>query len=46
MEEIKKEIAELKELVSKLLELQKFDYKMKYGYLNKPLYGSTHQKQV
>lgn len=44
MEEVKKEIAELKELVSKLLELQIFDHKMKYGYMNKPLNEAIFQK--
>lgn len=34
MEELKKELAELKGIVSKLLEIQMIDYNMKYGYLN------------
>ena len=34
MEEIKKEIAELKVLVSKLLEIQEKEFQIKYGYLN------------
>lgn len=33
MEEIKKEIAELKELVSKLLEIQIVEYNFKYGFM-------------
>lgn len=45
MKKIEKEIAELKELVSKLLELQIYDHKMKYGYMNKPLNQSIHQKE-
>lgn len=44
MKKIQKELTELKVLVSKLLELQTFDHKMKYGYLNKQLKGSTIQK--
>lgn len=39
---LKKEIAELKELVSKLLELQLFEHKMKYGYLDNPLNKTTN----
>ena len=34
MDELKKEIAELKVLVSKLLEIQTKEFRMKYGYLN------------
>ena len=34
MEEVKKELVELKEIVSKLLILQTKDYNMKYGYLS------------
>lgn len=41
MEEIKKELAELKELVSKLLEIQMYDHEIKYSYLNRPMNGST-----
>ncbi len=41
MDELKKEIAELKGLVSKLLELQMFDHKMKYAYLDRSLNGKT-----
>lgn len=41
MEEIKKELAELKELVSKLLELKTIEHKMEYGYLERPKEGST-----
>lgn len=37
MEEVIKEIAELKELVSKLLELQIYEHNMKYGYIDKTL---------
>ena len=44
MEKIEKEIAELKELVSRLLEIQEFDHKMKYGYLDRTLNGFTAQK--
>ena len=33
MEEIKKEVAELKVLVSKLLELQIAEYNLKYGFM-------------
>ena len=43
MEEIKKELTEMKEILSKLLELQNFDHKMKYGYLSKTLEGSTQK---
>jgi len=45
MEDIKRELVELKELVSKLLELKQIDHKMKYGYLDRPLQGSINQKQ-
>lgn len=45
MEELKKEVAELKELVSKLLELQIYEHQMKYGYMEKPLSNiNPHQK--
>lgn len=44
MEDLKKEIAELKELVSKLLEIQIYDHNMKYGYLNRPISNISHQK--
>ena len=43
--EIKKELTELKVLVSKLLEMKIFEHKMKYGYLDRPLNGSTKKKQ-
>lgn len=33
MDEIKKEVAELKVLVSKLLEIQITEYNLKYGYM-------------
>ena len=33
MEDIKKEVAELKVLVSKLLELQIAEYNLKYGFM-------------
>lgn len=46
MEEIKKELTELKVLVSRLLEMKMFEHKMKYGYLDRPLNGSTKQKQI
>lgn len=45
MEEIKKEIAELKELVSKLLEIQIYDHNMKYGYIDKPLSKTNRPKK-
>lgn len=34
MEDLKRELAELKELVSKLLEIQTVEYNIKYGFLN------------
>lgn len=34
MEDIKKELADLKELLSKLLEIQTIEYGIKYGFLN------------
>lgn len=34
MEEIKKELAELKEILSRLLEIQTTEYNMKYGFSN------------
>lgn len=40
MEEIKKEVAELKVLVSKLLELQITEYNLKYGFM-KPKQDKT-----
>lgn len=43
MEEIKKELAELKELVSKMLELQKYEHDIKYGYLKKQLNATNRQ---
>lgn len=43
MEDIKKEIAELKELVSKLLEIQTIECNMKYGFL-KQSKASSHLK--
>lgn len=43
MEDIKKELAELKELVSKLLEIQTIEYNMKYGFLNQSK-TSSHPK--
>ena len=44
MEEVKKELAELKELVSKLLEIEKTKFDYQYSWLNKPLSDSTsHQ---
>ena len=43
MEELKKEVAELKDLVSKLLEIQISDYHMKYGYLNKQIANSRQK---
>lgn len=46
MEDVKKEIAELKELVSKLLEIQLFDHNMKYGYLNRPLSKNHSSKEL
>lgn len=45
MDEIKKELAELKELVSKLLEIEIKKFELQYGWLNRPLKGSTRQKQ-
>ena len=33
MDEIKKEVAELKVLISKLLEIQITEYNLKYGYM-------------
>ena len=44
MEDIKKEIAELKELVSNLLEIEKTKFDYQYGYLKKPLSGSTNHQ--
>lgn len=41
MEEIQKEIAELKVLVSKLLEIETMKFEYQYGWMNKPLEGST-----
>lgn len=35
MEEIKKELTELKALVSKLLEIQTSEFNMKYGWMKK-----------
>ena len=34
MEDIKKELAELKEMVSKLLEIQILEHNMKYGFFS------------
>ncbi len=45
MEELKKEVAELKEIVSKLLELQTYEHNMKYGYINKSLSGINPSKK-
>jgi len=41
MEELKKEIAELKMLVSKLLEIENTKFEYQYGWMNRPLSGST-----
>lgn len=43
MEELKKEVAELKELVSKLLEIQISEFNLKYGWMQKKQEGTTQK---
>lgn len=44
MEEIKKELVEIKEAILKLLELQLFEHKIKYGYMERPLDNISNRK--
>lgn len=41
MEELKKEVADLKVLVSNLLEVEVKKFNLQYGWIDKPLENST-----
>jgi len=43
MEEIKKDLTELKEMVSKLLEIQSKEFNLKYGWMQNNNSNFNHQ---